>query len=185
MDMEKKITNFYPNILITGTPGVGKTSMSVLLADELSDKLGKQFKAINVGEIIRNKKLYEKWNEEFDVPEFDDDKVIDALEPSMQEGFNIVDFHSGCFFPEEWFSLVVLLRCNNTDLYDRLKARNYTEKKITENIQCEIMEITADEVKESYGSERILELANEKIDDMQANIDKIVEYFLKLNPELK
>ena len=39
--------------------------------------------------------------------------------------------------------MIILLRCNNTDLYDRLKARNYSEKKITENIECEILEVTS------------------------------------------
>jgi len=40
----------------------------------------------------------------------------------------------------------VLLRANNTVLFDRLKARGYNEKKISENIECEILEVTKEEV---------------------------------------
>lgn len=40
----------------------------------------------------------------------------------------------------------MLLRANNTVLFDRLKARGYNEKKISENIECEILEVTKEEV---------------------------------------
>ena len=67
--MEKKL----PNILITGTPGVGKTSFADLLQEKLKELKGLDFKNINIGKLVNEKKLYKKWNKEFDVPEFDDD----------------------------------------------------------------------------------------------------------------
>ena len=146
------------NIVVTGTPGVGKTSFSALLADRLNDYLLQNqqstyhFTCYNLGKLINEKHLYKDWNKEFDVPEFDEDMVCDELEPSVNEGGVIIDFHSPGFLPEEWVDLVVLLRCNNTILYDRLKARGYVEKKITENIDCEIMEVTADVM---YGEIRV------------------------------
>ena len=36
-----------------------------------------------LAEIIKEKKLYKKWNQKFDVPEFDIDMVCDELEPLM------------------------------------------------------------------------------------------------------
>ena len=127
-----------------------------------------------MGKLINEKHLYKDWNKEFDVPEFDEDMVCDELEPSVNEGGVIIDFHSPGFLPEEWVDLVVLLRCNNTILYDRLKARGYVEKKITENIDCEIMEVTADEVKEAFKAEKILELKSEVTEDMEANLETVV-----------
>lgn len=94
----------------------------------------------------------------------------------MQQGGVVIDFHSCAFFPERWFDLVVLLRCNNTELYDRLKQRNYTEKKITENIECEILEVTADDVHDSYKKEITLELKSEKKEDMEENLNKIIQF---------
>ena len=85
------------------------------------------------------------------MPIFDDDMVCDELEPLMsQKGGCILEFHTCDFFPERWFKLVVVLRCNNTQLYDRLKEREYPEEKIKENIECEIFEEVANQAQESY-----------------------------------
>lgn len=73
----------------------------------------------------------------------------------MSGGGIVIDFHTSGFFPErvrqsislvEWFDLVVLLRTNNTVLFDRLQARGYTQKKISENVECEIFEVSKEEV---------------------------------------
>ena len=49
-------------------------------------------------------------------------------------------------------------------MYDRLAERGYKEKKIKENIECEIMEVTKEEVFESYKEELIMEMLSEEID---------------------
>jgi broad-specificity NMP kinase len=100
--------------------------------------------------------------------------VCDELEPLINNGGVILDFHSSAFLPEDWVDLVVLLRCDNTVLYDRLHERGYNENKIKENIECEIMEVTAEEVREAFDEKKILELKSEKIDDMSNNIDVVV-----------
>jgi adenylate kinase len=45
------------------------------------------------------------------------------MEEQMSEGGNIMDFHTIGFFPERWFDLVIVLRTDNTILYDRLAKR--------------------------------------------------------------
>eukprot|EP01016_Furgasonia_blochmanni_P056806 TRINITY_DN9740_c0_g1_i1.p1 TRINITY_DN9740_c0_g1~~TRINITY_DN9740_c0_g1_i1.p1 ORF type:complete len:184 (-),score=18.63 TRINITY_DN9740_c0_g1_i1:223-774(-) len=171
--MEEEKRREKPNILVTGTPGVGKTTLAALVADSTG------LVHLNVGKLITENRLYKEWNAEFDVPEFDEDMVIDFLEPSMAEGGFIVDFHSSGFFPERWFDLVVLVRADNTILYDRLKARGYAEKKITENIECEILEVTADEVNEAYKPEVIMEVASNIPEDVQTNVNKIYEWLVQ------
>jgi adenylate kinase len=175
-----------PNIVVTGTPGVGKTSLSILLTDQLNEKFALQlstfnrtFQYINVGKLVVDKKLYKDWNEDFDVPEFDDNMIINELTDYIPDGGYILDFHSSYFFPEDWVDLVVLIRCNNTVLFDRLKERGYTEKKIKENIECEILEVTADDVYENYDKNKVIELHNEKVEDMQTNIDEIINFLAK------
>lgn len=63
------------------------------------------------------------------------------------EGGIIIDYHHSEFFPERWFDLVVVLRCADTRvLYDRLTARNYSGKKLSDNMECEIFGTVAEEV---------------------------------------
>lgn len=111
--------------------------------------------------------------------------VVDFLEEKLKLGSKVVEFHSSGFFPERWFDLVVLLRTNNTQLYDRLALRDYSQHKISENIECEIMDITKDEVVESYKSERILELRSDELEDVEKNIQVILEKLKALRAENK
>jgi adenylate kinase len=134
------------------------------------------FEYIKLSEWVTTKKLYKKWNEEFNVPEFDVDMVCDELEPYMSsKGGIILEFHSCDFFPERWFDLVVLLLCDNTELFDRLQQRGYNEKKIQENIECEIFGVLKEEVETSYKPEIVMELRSDKVEDMENNLSLIVE----------
>ncbi len=100
--------------------------------------------------------------------------VCDELEPYMSgRGGIILEFHSCDFFPERWFQLVILLRCDNTQLFDRLQERGYNEKKITENIECEILDVLKEEVDSSYKQEIVMELRSDTVEDMQNNIETV------------
>jgi adenylate kinase len=58
-----------PNILITGTPGTGKTTT----AEQLAERTG--FRHINVGQWVKEHELHSGWDEEHDAYVLDDDKV--------------------------------------------------------------------------------------------------------------
>lgn len=49
--------------------------------------------------------------------------MLDYLEPIMSEGGVVLEHHTVDFFPERWFDLVLVLRCDNTVLFDRLASR--------------------------------------------------------------
>ncbi|XP_074649982.1 adenylate kinase isoenzyme 6-like [Tubulanus polymorphus] len=167
-----------PNILITGTPGTGKTT----LGNELAVKTGLTY--INIGDLAKEQNLFEGFDESYDCPVIDEDKVIDELEDQIQTGGNIVDYHSCEFFPERWFDIVFVLRTDNTVLYNRLEARNYSEKKLQDNIQCEIFQTILDEAKQSYKTEIVHELMSNTPDEMEenlANVEKWIENWKNTN----
>ena len=102
----------------------------------------------------------------------------------MEAGGNIVDFHSCDFFPQDWFDLIVVLRSDNSILYPRLEKRytpisshdnhrNYSQKKISENIQCEIMQVVLEEAHGAYAPDIIQELQSNTIEDMEENVERI------------
>ncbi|KAK9760458.1 factor activating pos9 [Basidiobolus ranarum] len=159
-----------PNILITGTPGTGKTTTSELAA------MATGLEHINVGQLVKEKSLHDGRDETFDSYILNDDKLCDELEDRMGQGGYIVDFHSCDVFPERWFDLVVVLRADNSVLYDRLVKRGYNETKITENVECEIMQVVLDEAREGYRQEIVVELNSNSIEEMEENVDRVRQW---------
>lgn len=60
-----------PVIIITGTPGTGKTTHAQMLAEESPTPL----KHINVGDLVKEKGLHEEYDEEWQSYTVDEDKV--------------------------------------------------------------------------------------------------------------
>ncbi|GLD96773.1 hypothetical protein PINS_up021590 [Pythium insidiosum] len=94
----------------------------------------------------------------------------------MAEGGQVVDFHTCDFFPERWFDLVVVLSVDNTTLFDRLVKRGYSEKKVQENVECEIMQVVLQEAMDSYAPEIVQQLESRTVEDMDSNIDRILQW---------
>ena len=79
------------NILITGTPGCGKTTLAQMLTEQLNGGHSKRpFKYINVGELIKTKNLYQEVDEAFDAVVPDEDKVTVSI--GTEFGWPLVQF---------------------------------------------------------------------------------------------
>ena len=52
-------------------------------------------------------------------------------------------------------------------------SRGYSEKKLTENVQCEIFQTILEEARESYRKEIVHELESNTPDDMETNLEQI------------
>ena len=120
-------------ILIAGTPGTGKTTLSRLVSRELG------YEHIDVSEFIESQRVYESYNSRLDTYEFDLKKVERALRRhlSRKKEF-IVETHCADTVRRVAFDHVFVLRVPNDELYVRLRQRKYSEEKIRENIECEI-----------------------------------------------
>ncbi|KAA8572863.1 hypothetical protein EYC84_003432 [Monilinia fructicola] len=99
------------------------------------------------------KGCHEGWDDELKTWIVDEDKLLDEIEEEVKQGGYIIDWHACELFPKSWIDLVVVLRVDSTLLYDRLKARNYPEAKLQENLDAEIMEVLLEEARESYDEE--------------------------------
>ena len=62
-----------PNVLITGTPGTGKT----LTASQVVERTGMNH--FNVSEVAKDGGLYEGWDEQFQSYILDEDKVRETI----------------------------------------------------------------------------------------------------------
>eukprot|EP00270_Netrium_digitus_P000835 TRINITY_DN10953_c0_g1_i1.p1 TRINITY_DN10953_c0_g1~~TRINITY_DN10953_c0_g1_i1.p1 ORF type:complete len:181 (+),score=51.44 TRINITY_DN10953_c0_g1_i1:66-608(+) len=156
-----------PNVLMTGTPGTGKTSTSSMLAESTG------LRHVDVGQLVRELELHDGWDSEYDCYILNEDRLCDELEERLAGGGVIVDYHGCDFFPERWFSLVVVLQTDNSVLYDRLVARNYSGRKLESNMECEIMQVLLEEAMNSYRKEIVMPLASNTVEDMERNVATI------------
>ncbi|GAV29470.1 hypothetical protein PMKS-002971 [Pichia membranifaciens] len=170
-----------PNIIITGTPGSGKTSHAEEFVSQNPD-----FKHINVSEFAKTNDCIEGYDEGRDTSIVNEDRLLDLLEPMAEKGGLVIDWHCCEIFPERWIDLVVVVRCNNTILYDRLEKRGYKQSKITENVECEIMQVLLSEAMDNYNQNIVVELQSEDLDSLDANVSRIsqwVEMWKENNPD--
>ena len=180
-----------PNILITGTPGVGKSALCRALMK--TDPESVQW--INIGSFAKENDLLGDFDEAYQCHELEEDKIVDELEMTMQRMPKgkatvtsnarkrscktvLIDHQVTDFFPERWFDIVFVLRTDNTTLYDRLgeNGRGYSGKKLQDNIECEIFQTILDEAKESYKEEIVHELQSNNDKDLKQNVDRILSW---------
>ncbi|KAI3952544.1 hypothetical protein MKW92_051529 [Papaver armeniacum] len=165
-----------PNILITGTPGTGKTITSAQLSEAT------EFRHINIGDLVKEKNLHDGWDDELQCHIINEDLVCDELEDIMEQGGNIVDYHGCDFFPERWFDRVVVLQTDNSVLYDRLSSRGYNGSKLTNNIECEIFQVLLEEARSSYPEDIVVPLASNCVDDISKNVTTLSDWIRSWHP---
>ncbi|CAH8358529.1 unnamed protein product [Eruca vesicaria subsp. sativa] len=159
-----------PNLLITGTPGTGKSTTASSLAEATN------FRYICVGDLVKEKSLHDGWDDQFECHVINEDLVCDELEDIMEGGGVIVDYHGCDFFPERWFDRVVVLQTENSVLYDRLTKRGYSGTKLSNNIECEIFQVLLEEARDSYKEEIVIPLQSNTIEDISNNVASLTEW---------
>ena len=58
-----------PNVLVTGTPGTGKTTTCSLLADAAG------LRHVNIGDLVREKSLHDGWDDDLECHVINEDLV--------------------------------------------------------------------------------------------------------------
>ncbi len=139
-------------VLITGTPGVGKTTVAV----EVAKALG--LKYVNVGELARKEGLVLGYDEVRRAYIIDIAGVAACLREIAKRERIIVDTHVVEAIPPEVLELAVVLRLDPRVLLERLRQRNYPPLKIKENIESEILDQCLQEAVARFGAERVFEV---------------------------
>ena len=141
--------------MITGTPGVGKTTISKIIAKRMQGihiDCGKV--AINNGMI----KKYDKKNMTYTIDERSLSKKLKEI--IIQNDSIVLDGHfipkiSG-FTPE----LVFVLRCHPRKLIDRLEKKKYSKRKIAENVASELLDFCLKDAILLFGKNKTFEIDN-------------------------
>lgn len=117
-------------IVLTGTPGTGKTSV----AEELD------YETIHLTEFLDEKDIGTKKDGEREV---DTEEVVEALEEAIDvEKDVLVEGHLTHHLPADY---CIVLRCRPDELRERLSERDYSDEKIEENVEAEVLDIILSE----------------------------------------
>jgi adenylate kinase len=158
------------NVLVTGTPGTGKSSLSQMLASDLG------LNHLEIGKIIKEHQFYTEFDEQYQsmmIEEEDEDRLLDYLEPIMVRGGNVVDYHSCELFPKRWFHLVLVLKVDTAPHFDRLTARGYDGRKREENMDAEIEAVVEVEAVESFDEHVVQIVQHNTLEEMCAAVELV------------
>ncbi|MFW9945831.1 MAG: adenylate kinase family protein [Candidatus Odinarchaeota archaeon] len=126
-------------VIISGTPGTGKTAVS----KELSRKI--KAKVISLNDLVIQKDLFVKFDSNRETFVINEDNliayVLKLIESYASEkiDFVLIEGHFSDIIPSDFIDYAIVLRCHPDVLLRRLKKKGYNERKIIENIQSEIL----------------------------------------------
>lgn len=154
----KKLSSRIKNekvIIITGTPGVGKTTISEILATRIGAKM------ISIGHIVEEERLFIGIDKKREIPIADIDKIKERLIKiiSLTEELIIVEGHYSIYvIPQENVQRAFVLRKNPENLNTILRDRGYKEQKIRENLAAEILDVCLYDAVSYLGIEKTCEI---------------------------
>jgi adenylate kinase len=129
-------------VLITGTPGTGKST----IARFLSKSLG--FECLSITDFVKERKLGSGYSQKLKTWEVEEGRLKKELESYIRNKPNIIiEGHLSHIVSPRISGLCIVLRTGNPELFRRLKQRKYPKAKIEENIQAEIFNVCHDEAK--------------------------------------
>lgn len=162
-------------ILITGTPGVGKTTLSQKISDETG------IEHIDITSFVKNNKIHEYYDSQLDTLVFDEDAVIKALNSYVKDKDSfIVDTHSPVVASDIDFDYIFHIVCNNRRIADRLAMRGYSEHKIQNNIECEIFNTIGEELEEYFEMDVLKVNGSDDInEDAEYSMEEVINLIKK------
>ncbi len=155
---------------LTGTPGTGKSSVS----DLLKERCG--YRVIHLNELIKEERLYSEVDEVRDTLVADMDKVSARVSELVDESdaVTILDSHLSHYIAD----IVIVLRASPDKLRERLSRRNYSQAKVSENVEAEALDVIL--VESVEWCEKVFEINTTEatVEDIVKDVDEIIRALL-------
>ncbi|GAD52451.1 AMP/CMP kinase AK6 [Halarchaeum acidiphilum MH1-52-1] len=151
-------------VVVTGTPGTGKTTATERLDTDLD--------VVHLNDVIREEGLYTERDEERDSLVAD----IDALVETYADADDVlVESHLAHHLDDA--DRVVVLRCAPETLAERLRERDESEAKARENAESEALDVILGEAVGKHGRERVYEVdtTDRTPDEVAAEIAAVID----------
>jgi adenylate kinase len=161
-------------IIISGTPGVGKSTVSKQLSSKLSCGL------VSIGDLVKDEGLYTQVDRKRDTLVADMSRiskrvsnvVSGSAETLIVEGHYAVDVVS-----VETVRLVFVLRRDPEELRDILGKRGYGDEKVRENVAAEILDVCLYDAVDRCGVEKVCEVnvTGRTVDEVVDEIQQVLQ----------
>ena len=158
-------------VIITGTPGTGKTTVSKIVAKTLNSSL------MPINDLILEKHLYDGHDAEKGYKIVDMDALsreINLAITSTNERVIIEGHLAHDFGVDELVEFVIVLRARPSVLRKRLNTREWSDSKIQENVESEALDICTFEAVEIHGDK-----VNE-LDTSDLNVNEVAEIVIQI-----
>ncbi len=156
-------------ILVTGTPGVGKTTVSRLLALKLDAIY------VSVAELVERERLISGVDKARGTLIADTERVSKRMQEIIEgsECDVVVDSHYAVDVVQtKDVHMVFVLRRDPRELKDVMENRGFKERKLWENLAAEILDVCLWDAVSTCGSDRVCEInvSGKKTDENVKNI---------------
>ena len=155
---------------LTGTPGTGKTSISELIKARCG------YKVIHLNELIKDEHLYSEVDVVRDTLVADMDKVSARVSELVDESdaVTILDSHLSHYIAD----IVIVLRTFPDKLRERLSQRNYSQAKISENVEAEALDVIL--VESVEWCEKVFEIDTTEttVEEVATDVEEIINALL-------
>jgi adenylate kinase len=142
-------------IMVTGTPGTGKTTFGRALASSI----GAEY--IHLTKYISKNKLFNAIDQERQSKIVDIRRTRESLQLKLAsaQGLAVIDTHiPDGVVPKGMVKQVIVLRCHPRILEARLRAKKWSPNKVRENVLSEILDSCLTTAIQYYGRTRIMQL---------------------------
>ena len=150
-------------ILLSGTPGTGKTTVSKILAKKIN------FKILEINEILDNDIIIKK---ERDTRIVDIEKLNKKIMKIITENTIVVGHFSHLLDIE---GMVIILRTDPKELRKRLKEKGFNKSKIEENLEAEALDVCLIEAIEKHRDVYEIDTTNKNPEEVAEEITEILK----------
>lgn len=142
-------------IIVTGTPGVGKTAVSELLAEKLDAS------HIDLATVVKRERLTKGFDQRRGTLIADEDKLKKRVRKLIEQCPHrvIIDGHyAASIIPKTRVTRAFVLRCHPRRLKERMEHRGFRGTELWENLAAEILDVCLYEAVMSLGQDRVCEI---------------------------
>lgn len=166
-------------LVITGTPGVGKTRVSKVLTERLEGLY------ISLTDIVNGENLRLDVDSERDTVIADLRRLSDRVSNIISESSCdvVVDGHYASeVVSSEVVSYAFVLRIEPDKLRQRLRERGYSEGKVLENLASEVLDVCLFDAVARYGVEKVdeIEVTHKDVDEVVEEIIDVLDGRMKV-----